>query len=129
MQNSLSRQSLRKALGLTDNMSTYFLRAPQEYWQALGKKPQPYDDNVGEYEFIHAFFADLEEMSNYSDILVSKLAVNGILWVSWPILSTKSDTLESITPQQVCQVYSDHGLKNTGDCAVADKWHALKFTF
>lgn len=82
---------LRKALGLEDTMSTYFLRAPHEYWQTIGTKPQPYDDNVGEYDFIHAFFGDLNELDSFLDILLSKQAENGLVWISLPDTVNNAD--------------------------------------
>jgi hypothetical protein len=122
---STDDNTIRQQLGLTPEMHTYFLRAPAEYWQVLGKKPQPYDDNVGEYEFIHAFFTDSFEMSNFADILESKLAVDGILWVSWPNMSDASD----ITEQTVRDVFMALGLTNThSSISIANKWFGLKFT-
>ncbi len=121
-------KSLREKLGLTDDMHTYFLRAPSEYWSALGKKPQPYDDNVGEYEFIHAFFIDKIEMSNFADILESKLSPKGILWISWPKSSAQKDIKSDILEQDLRDVFLPLGLVDTKVCSVTDVWSGLKFT-
>lgn len=121
--------SLREQLGLVDGMETYFLRAPQEYWQALGKKPQPYNDNVSEYDFIHAFFKEINEMSNYADILVSKLAEHGILWVSWPKLSNTPDSLYDNQKEEISIIFSTHKLKQSGECLITDTWYGLRFDF
>lgn len=118
---------LRDTLGLTDDMHTYFLRAPSEYWKELGKKPQPYDDNVGEYEFIHAFFTLKEELSNFADILESKLSVGGFLWISWPKLSAKGDIRSDILEQDLRDIFLPLGLVDTKVCSVTDDWSGLKF--
>jgi len=123
-----SEESLRTKLGLTDEMSTYFLRAPSEYWKELGKKPQPYDDNIGEYEFIHAFFTDKEEMSNFADILESKLAVGGMLWISWRKVSALSDNQSYIDGQDIRDVFLPLGLVDAGECSVTEEWSGLKLT-
>lgn len=64
-------------------MDTYFVRVPFEYWQAVGIKQQPYNDNVGEYDFIHAFFDNLDECENFLEVLLSKRGDDTILWVSF----------------------------------------------
>jgi hypothetical protein len=114
-------------LGLHHEMSTYFLRAPQEYWQELGFKQAPYDDNTGEYDFIHAFFTNKEEMSNFADILISKLSHNGIMWISWPKLSDLNDISMQIDQQDVLDTFVPLGLKDDASCQITDHWLGLKF--
>jgi len=108
---------LRKVLGLEDIMSTYFLRAPQEYWQALGTKPQPYDDNVGEYDFIHAFFETIEDFDNYGEILLSKISAQGILWISFP---------KKIKYQDLEKTLKSLDLQSTKEIEVTTNWNAFK---
>jgi len=121
----LSSKSLKDKLGLIDQMSTYFLRAPQEYWQELGFKQAPYDDNSGEYDFIHAFFTSKIEMSNFADILISKLAFDGMMWISWPKLSSQSD----ITEQDIRGVFAPFGLSKKDDCSVTKDWLGIKLVW
>lgn len=124
-----SDKPLKEKLGLKDTMSAYYLRAPTEYWQELGIKQQPYDDNSGEYDFIHAFFTSKEEMSNFADILVSKMSKNGILWVSWPKMSARKDILSGINEQDLRDIFLPHGIVDIKVCAVTDKWSGLKFVW
>ncbi len=121
--------SLIEKLGLSSQMSTYFLRAPQEYWQELGFKQAPYDDNSGEYEFIHAFFTSKDEMSNFADILISKLAHGGMMWISWPKLSANNDNPSDITEQDLRDVFLPLGVVDTKVCNVTDVWSGLKFVW
>ena len=121
--------SLATTLGLNENMSTYFLKAPSEYWALLGKRPQPYNDVDGEYDFIHAFFTDKNTLSDFADILLSKLADDGILWISWPKLSDSADTNSQISEQEVVNVYQSYGLTLQKSSDITDQWNGLKFTF
>ena len=99
-----SNISLKDTLGLKEGMSTYFLRAPSEYFAALGKRPQPYDDIEGEYDFIHAFFDNITELDNFAEILLSKRAAHSVLWVSLAEAAPEND---------VSAVLSAHGLMVT----------------
>lgn len=120
---------LNEKLGLLPEMSTYFLRAPQEYWQELNFKQACYDDIHGEYDFIHAFFTTKEEMSNFADILISKLAQGGTIWISWPKLSAQRDTPSDISEQDLRDIFLPLGVVDTKVCSVTDVWSGLKFVW
>lgn len=124
-----SDKPLIEKLGLKQDMSAYYLRAPQEYWHALGIKQAPYNDDSGEYEFIHAFFTSKDEMSNFADILISKLSHTGMLWVSWPKLSAQTDIPSDITEQDLRDIFLPLGVVDTKVCAVTDHWSGLKFVW
>jgi hypothetical protein len=124
-----SGRTLKDKLGLKEGLTTYFLRAPQEYWQELGFKQAPYDDNTGEYEFIHAFFTSKEEMSNFADILISKLALGGVMWLSWPKLSARKDTPSNISEQDLRDTFLPLGVVDIKVCSVTDTWAGLKFVW
>jgi hypothetical protein len=120
---------LKNKLGLTSDMSTYFLRAPQEYFKELGFRQAPYDDNTGEYDFIHAFFTSKDEMSNFADILVSKLARDGMMWISWPKLSAHPDKPSDITEHNLRDVFLPLGIVDVKVCDVTSGWSGLKFVW
>jgi hypothetical protein len=120
--------NLKNTLGLTDEMSTYFLRAPQEYFAALGYRQSPYNDNIGEYDFIHAFFSSTEEMSNFADILASKLASNGIMWISWPNVSESSDNSTDISAADIREIFASQGFYALHVVEVTKNWLGLMFT-
>jgi hypothetical protein len=124
-----SNKTLKDKLGLREDMGTYFMRAPSEYWQELGMRQAPYDDNSGEYDFIHAFFTSKEEMSNFADILVSKLSLAGMMWVSWVKLSARGDIPSDITEQDLRDVFLPLGVVDVKVCAVTDQWSGLKFVW
>jgi hypothetical protein len=119
--------SLKEKLGLLPDMSTYFLRAPQEYWQELNYTQARYNDIHGEYDFIHAFFTSKEEMSNFADILISKLARDGTMWISWPKLSAQKDTQSDITEQDIKDLLLPMGLVAVDIQDITSLWSGIKF--
>ncbi len=121
--------SLNDKLGLKEGMSTYFLKAPSEYWQVLGSRPQPYDDVDGEYDFIHAFFTDKEALENFADILSSKLKNSGMMWISWPKVSARKELDSDITEQDLRDIFIPFGLVDVKVCSVTDLWSGLKFVW
>jgi hypothetical protein len=124
-----SDKSIKDKLGLTDEMSTLFIKAPSEYFAVLGRRNAPYDDVDGEYDFIHAFYTSKEDLSNYADILISKLSDHGILWISWPKLSAQKDIPADITEQDLRDILLPKGLVDIKVCAVTEVWSGLKFVW
>ena len=124
-----SANSLKNKLGLTDGMSTYFLRAPQEYFKELGFRQAPYNDNTGEYDFMHAFFTDKDEMSNFADILVSKLAHGGIMWISWPKVSANIDKIDVLSEAIVKETFSTLNLEVSGERTITKDWLGSKMVW
>lgn len=129
-----SNKSLKVKLGLTSEMSAFFLRAPAEYFKELNYKQRPYDDVDGEYDFIHAFYTSKDDLSNYADILTSKLSETGMLWISWPKLSAQKDKslnhgVVDITEQDLRDILLPKGLVDVKVCAVTDVWSGLKFVW
>ncbi len=111
-------------LGLKPGMSTYFAHAPNEYFDALGHRTfthRPDDD--GMYDFIHAFFSEREQLEASAGILVSKLADDGMLWISWP--KQGSDIDETI----VREVASLHAIQSEECVSVTDAWYGIRYTW
>lgn len=66
-------------------MSSYFAHAPAEYFDLLGIRTYTYrPDEDGTYQFIHAFFTEKDQLQASMSILSSKLANDGVLWISVP---------------------------------------------
>lgn len=123
-----SDKSLQEKLGFKDGMSTYFAHAPAEYFEALGHRTFTHrPDEDGMYDFIHAFFTEKEQMSASSQILVSKLADRGALWISWPKKSSGEST--DISEQDLRDIFLPLGVVDTKVCAVTDVWSGLKFVW
>lgn len=123
-----SDKPLKEKLGLQEDMSTFFSHAPTEYFEALGQRHlthRPDDDGV--FDFIHAFFTDKAQLEASSHILVSKLAEDGMLWVSWP--KKPSGVMTDITEQDLRDFLLPLGVVDTKVCAVTEVWSGLKFVW
>ncbi len=120
--------SLKRTLGLKEGMSTYFGHAPNEYFEALGHRTQTHrPDDDGMFEFIHSFFTEKAQLESSSSILVSKLADDGILWISWPAGADGAKT--DITEQDVKDIFLPLGVVDVDSCKVTDNWKAIKFVW
>lgn len=83
---------LSEILGLKPEMSTYFAHAPAEYFELLEHHTYTHrPDEDGTYQFIHAFFTEKEQLEASFGILASKLADDGVLWVSFPKENSEID--------------------------------------
>ncbi|MCA9324114.1 DUF3052 domain-containing protein [Candidatus Saccharibacteria bacterium] len=122
-----SDKSLVNKLGLKTDMTTMFLHAPDEYYEALGIPVQLSD--VKQYEFMHAFFTDKSRMAKEAPILVRNLADKGMLWISWPKKSAQKIVPSDITEQDLRDIFLPLGVVDIKVCAVTDVWSGLKFTW
>lgn len=112
---------LSEILGLKPEMSTYFAHAPAEYFDLLGHKTFTYrPDEDGTYQFIHAFFTERDQLEASFGILASKLADDGVLWISTPKSST------DINKNTVLELASLNNLKLSKDAEFSD-WLAFQF--
>ena len=68
-------------------------------------------------------------MSNFADILVSKLATNGLMWISWPKMSVRKDISSDITEQDLRDTFLPLGVVDVEVCAVTELWSGLKFVW
>jgi hypothetical protein len=113
---------LHEKLGLKEGMSTHFSHAPVKYFEALGGNVYSHrPDDDGTYDFIHAFFTEKEQLVASAQILTSKLADDGILWISYPSNS------QELTERIVSEVLSTTGMISRETIEIIDNWLATKF--
>lgn len=113
--------NLSETLGLKSGISTYFAHAPAEYFDLLGHKTYTYrPDEDGTYQFIHAFFTEKDQLEASFGILASKLADDGVLWISTP-----KDSLE-INTNTFTELANQNNLKESKKTEFAD-WLAFQF--
>ncbi len=122
-----SNKSLIEKLGLKPLMSTMFLHAPDEYFDALGVKVNLSD--VRQYDFMHAFYTEKAQMQKEAPILVRNLAQKGLLWISWPKMSARKLVPSDITDQDLRDIFLPLGIVDVKVCAVTDVWSGLKFVW
>ncbi len=122
-----SDKSLRDKLGYHDGMSVQLIHAPGDYVREVGIKSAGYNDAESGYDFIHAFYTDKSDFAASAWLLTSKLADDGMLWVSWPKQSSGVKT--DLGEQDLRDALLPLGVVDTKVCAVDDTWSALKFVW
>ncbi|MGQ3087215.1 MAG: hypothetical protein ACT6RA_08695, partial [Flavobacterium sp.] len=73
----------------------------------------------------HIFAKDQEQLEEWFLKLQKHLAVNGMLWVSWPKAKQLGTDLNI---KEVIRIGYDHGLVESTSISVNAVWSALKFT-
>lgn len=116
---------LIKKLGIKDGMRIAFLYAPDNYRVLLGPLPagidEQSDDNLN---FIHAFFTDRTDFELEISELLSAIARDGVIWISWPKKASKVPT--TMTENVVREIALPLGLVDVKVCAVDEVWSGLK---
>ncbi|MGQ2984756.1 hypothetical protein [Flavobacterium sp.] len=79
----------------------------------------------GQIDYIHIFAKDQEQLEEWFLKLQKHLAVNGMLWVSWPKAKQLGTDLNI---KEVIRIGYDHGLVESTSISVNAVWSALKFT-
>ena len=123
-----SGKPLAQKLGIREGYSLALLNAPAGYSRLLGELPDGVTvirGSRGELDFIQLFATDKRSLEEKLPGLLERLKQGGMLWVSWPKASSKSQT--DLTDVVVREVGLNNGLVDVKVCAVDEKWSALKF--
>lgn len=116
---------LIKKLGIKDGMRVAFLYAPGNYRALLGPLPAAIDEQSDDnLDFIHAFFTDRTDFELEIPELLSAIARDGMIWVSWPKKASKVPT--TMSENVVREVALPLGLVDVKVCAVDEVWSGLK---
>jgi hypothetical protein len=123
-----SKRSLIEKLGIKDGFKIIFLNTPEDYDKTLGKLPKGVfvsETLKGPLDFIQFFTKKKEELEKEFPILNQELSRNGMLWVSWPKVSSgvKTDLNETV----VREIGLENGLVDVKVVAVDKTWSGLKF--
>lgn len=122
-----SHRSLIEKLGIKAGMRIAIVHAPRGYRTTLGKLPPGVTVTTtprGTLPFIHFFSADRAFLERQLPTLLSALARDGALWVSWP--KKASGLATDITEDIVRAVALPAGLVDVKVAAIDDVWSGLK---
>ena len=75
-----STRSLKDKLGIKDGAAVCIVEAPAGYLTALGVK----NARNGPFAFIQLFATSRTELETRFPTLKKRMAIDGMLWVSWP---------------------------------------------
>jgi hypothetical protein len=117
-------------LGIKPGMRVHLVRPPANYFELLGELPR--DVTIarsarGQFDFIHWFTTDEDKFESAVHKLKTHLAIDGMLWISWPKKS--SSIASSLDENMVREFGLAAGLVDVKVCAVDQDWSALKFVF
>lgn len=125
-----SKRSLVDKLGIKSGQKIYIGNGPQNYAATLGALPENAvlaKSLRGPCDFIQFFTKERSQLESEFPRLKKNLAVNGVLWISWPkgASGIKTDVNENIARE----IGLKNGLVDVKVCAVDDVWSGLKFVF
>ena len=117
---------LVQKLGIKAGMRLYVEGAPKGYFQTLRGIPTVVQATrlMKPLDFIQCFVMARKDLETRFGALEDALAIDGMLWISWPKQASKVET--DITEDAVREIALAHGLVDVKVCAVDDVWSALK---
>lgn len=125
-----SNTPLYKKLGYKPGFKSCIINSPENYLEELGnigKGIEFHNKLVGIFNFIHFFTTSKKDLINTMPKLKKALERDGILWLSWPKISSglKTDLRES----DVQKIGLGSGLVDIKVAAIDDIWSGLKFVY
>lgn len=116
---------LIKKLGIKDGMRVSFIGAPPHLPELIGPLPTGVMEASGSgVDFIHAFFYERDAFAAAIHSMMSAMARDGMIWVSWPKKASKVPT--TMTEDVIRDVALPLGLVDVKVCAVDEIWSGLK---
>jgi hypothetical protein len=118
---------LWKKLGIREGMTVLTVNAPRSYRKLLPALPKGVTfvtEAEPPVEFIHLFVDAARALTAMLPNLLTKLAPDGTLWVSWPKKS--SGVATDITEDTIRDAALPFGLVDVKVCAVDATWSGLK---
>lgn len=120
---------LAKKLGLKENFRVWLINQPHHYFSLFADLPhfQLLKRKSKQVDFIHLFCTHQKELVKLYPAAKSALAIDGMLWVSWP---KKTSALPSDLNRDWIRDYIlPRGLVDVKVCAVDEDWSGLKFVY
>lgn len=121
-------QSLIKKLRIQPAHHMLLLNAPAGYFESLGDLPEGVrlaKEPEGEYDFVHLFVTNSEELNQLRQTAMDAVKYDGLLWISYPKRSSKVAT--DLTRDRLWALMGDTGLKPVTQVSIDQVWSALRF--
>ncbi len=125
-----SKKSLVEKLGIKPGYKIYFMNAPENYNDTLGKLPGDIviSKRLSEkIDFIQLFVKSRRVLQQKFPKCKKALAMDGMLWISWPKKASKMGT--DLKENDVREIGLKNGLVDVKVCAVDEVWSGLKFVY
>ena len=125
-----SKRSLVDKLGIKSGLTVYLVNPPENYDDTLGQLPADVNllkQSQSAIDFIQFFTKSQLELEAEFPRLKKAMAVNGMLWISWPKKASKVKT--DLNENVIREVGLANGLVDVKVCAVDQTWSGLKFVY
>lgn len=121
---------LIKKLGIKPGMQVCFINTPENYEDLLGPLPDDLTIHTTvqpQSDFIHFFTKEKLTLETEFPALKAALAMDGMLWISWPKKASKIET--GLNDNIVRTIGLEQGLVDVKVAAVDSIWSGLKFVY
>lgn len=122
---------LAKKLGLKEGFSVLLYNEPKYYLGLFPDFPPDInfqiDGSKESIDFIHLFCTTTEELTKSVSDYKPLLKKTGLLWVSWPKVSSKIET--DLKREPIRDYLLNTGLVDVKVAAIDNDWSGLKFVY
>jgi hypothetical protein len=118
---------LAKKLGIKESSRLRLINIPDNYFELLSipKNEMQIAENIHvKKDFIHFFTKKYTDLLSLLPGLKKEIAMDGMIWVSWPKKSSKIST--DLTENLIREFALEIGLVDIKVCSVDDIWSGLK---
>ncbi|MCB0167688.1 MAG: DUF3052 domain-containing protein [Anaerolineae bacterium] len=125
-----SKRTLAAKLGLKPGLTVYLVNPPENYGDTLGPLPEtirfvaPPEMAINIIQFFTKSRLELEALFPRLKVV---MAIDGMLWISWPKKASKVET--DLDEAIVREIGLANGLVDVKVCAVDEIWSGLKFVY
>ena len=122
---------LAKKLGLKDNFNVSLYNQPSHYRSLFSDWPDSIQMiiNIEEesVDFIHLFIHSFDELKKVFNGYKNSLTKDGLLWVSWPKMSSK---IKTDLKRDIIREYGlGQGLVDVKIASIDQNWSGIKFVY
>jgi hypothetical protein len=120
--------SLVKKLRIQPGQRMLIANAPAGYAELLGELPEgteAWETPEGEFDFVHLFVEDSNELADLGPSAIEALKYDGLLWISYPKRSSKVKT--DLSRDVMWDLIADTGLRPVAQVSIDPVWSALRF--
>ena len=120
---------LAKKLGIKEGYKVCIVNAPDYYFDLFDDLPEInlVSEKERDIDFVHFFCKESAVLIDAFPRLKSLIAMDGLLWVSWPKKASKVAT--DVDEALVRNTGLDNGLVDVKVCAVDEIWSGHKFVY
>ena len=131
MSTGYSGTPLAKKLGIKDNFKVSLYNQPSYYQSLFSDWPKGLQIviNIKEesVDFIHLFVHSFDELKKVFNDYKNSLTKDGLLWVSWPKMSSK---IKTDLKRDIIREYGlEQGLVDVKIASIDQNWSGLKFVY